>query len=73
VTVLNTPRARLRRHRILPRRPPLQPPGIVLELLTADRDLANARFAMIQSTADLLTASAAVAYAIGAVEKPERP
>jgi len=28
---------------------------------------------MIQSTADLLTASAAVAYAIGHVETPKRP
>jgi len=45
----------------------------IVELLTADRDLANARFAMIQSTADLLTASAAVTYAIGAVETPKRP
>jgi outer membrane protein len=45
----------------------------IVELLTADRDLANARFAMIQSTADLLTASAAVSYAIGAVETPKRP
>jgi len=42
----------------------------IVELLTAERDLANARFAMIQSTADLLTASAAVSYAIGAVETP---
>jgi len=43
----------------------------IVELLTAERDLANARFAMIQSTADLLTASAAVSYAIGAVEPPK--
>ncbi len=39
----------------------------IVELLTADRDLANARFTMIQATADLLTSSAAVAYAVGAV------
>ena len=45
----------------------------IVELLTADRDLANARYAMIQSTADVLTASAAVAYAIGGVEAPTRP
>ena len=45
----------------------------IVELLTAERDLANARFAMIQSTADLLAASAAVAYAIGAVEAPKAP
>jgi outer membrane protein TolC len=42
----------------------------IVELLTAERDLANARFVMIQSTADLLTASAAVSYAIGAVQAP---
>ena len=41
--------------------------------MTADRDLVNARFAMIQSTADLLTASATVTYAIGHVETPKRP
>jgi len=39
----------------------------IVELLTADRDLANARFTMIQSTADVLTSSAAVANAVGAV------
>jgi outer membrane protein len=44
----------------------------IVELLTADRDLANARFTMIQSTADLLTSSAAVAYAVGAIEMPHR-
>jgi outer membrane protein len=44
----------------------------IVELLTADRDLANARFTMIQSTADLLTSSAAVAYAVGAIEMPRR-
>jgi outer membrane protein TolC len=45
----------------------------IVVLLSAERDLANARFAMIQSTADLLTAPAAVSYAIGAVETPKRP
>jgi outer membrane protein len=45
----------------------------IVELLSADRDLANARFAMIQSTADLLTSSAAIAYAIGAIELPRQP
>jgi outer membrane protein len=44
----------------------------IVELLTADRDLANARYTMIQSTADLLTSSAAVAYAVGAIEMPRR-
>jgi outer membrane protein TolC len=38
----------------------------IVELLTADRDLANARFTMIQATADVLTTSAAVANAVGA-------
>jgi outer membrane protein len=42
----------------------------IVELLTAERDLANARYTRIQSMADLLTASAAVAYAVGAVEMP---
>ncbi len=42
----------------------------IVELLTAGRDLANARYTVIQSTADLLTASAAVAYSVGAVEMP---
>jgi outer membrane protein len=42
----------------------------IVELLTADRDLANARYTLIQSTADLLTSSAAVAFAVGAIEMP---
>jgi len=44
----------------------------IVELLTAERDLANARYTMIQSTADLLTASAATVFAVGAVQ-PSRP
>lgn len=40
----------------------------IIELLTAQRDLANARYTLIQSRADLLTADAAVAYAAGAVQ-----
>ena len=39
----------------------------IVELLTADRDLANARYTLIQSRADLLTAAAAAAYASGAI------
>jgi outer membrane protein TolC len=39
----------------------------IVELLTAERDLANARYTFIQSKAQLLTAYAAVAYAAGAV------
>jgi outer membrane protein TolC len=38
----------------------------IVELLTAERDLANARYTLIQSKAQLLTAYAAVAYAAGA-------
>jgi len=45
----------------------------IVELLTADRDLANARYTIVQSRADLLTSSAAVAYAVGAIEMPLRP
>lgn len=45
----------------------------IVELLSADRDLANARYTMIQSTADLLTASAATAYAVGAMPLPNTP
>jgi outer membrane protein len=37
----------------------------IVELLTAERDLANARYALIQSKAQLLTAYAAVAHAAG--------
>ncbi len=42
----------------------------IVELLTAQRDLANARYTLIQSRADLLTSYAAVAYAAGAVRMP---
>jgi outer membrane protein len=45
----------------------------IVELLTADRDLANARYTIVQSRADLLTSSAAVAYAVGAIAMPPRP
>ncbi len=44
----------------------------IVELLTADRDLANARYTIVQSRADLLTSSAAVAYAVGAIEMARR-
>jgi len=37
----------------------------IVELLTAERDLANARYTFVQSKAQLLTAYAAVAYAAG--------
>jgi outer membrane protein TolC len=42
----------------------------IVELLTAERDLANARYTIIQSKAELLTAYAAVAYAAGSVGHP---
>jgi outer membrane protein len=45
----------------------------IVELLTADRDLANARYTIVQSRADLLTSSAAVAYAVGAIQTPAHP
>jgi outer membrane protein len=45
----------------------------IVELLSAGNDLANARYTLIQSKADLLTASAAVAYAAGAVQTPPQP
>jgi outer membrane protein len=40
----------------------------IVELLTAERDLANARYTFIQSKAQLLTTYAALAYAAGAVD-----
>jgi outer membrane protein TolC len=40
----------------------------IVELLTAERDLANARYTFIQSKAQLLTAYAALANAAGAVQ-----
>jgi outer membrane protein len=42
----------------------------IVELLTAERDLANARYTIVQSKAELLTAYAAVAYAAGSVHNP---
>ncbi|HTW87472.1 MAG TPA: TolC family protein [Candidatus Binataceae bacterium] len=39
----------------------------IVELLTAERDLANARYTLVRTKAEVLTASAAVAYAAGAV------
>ena len=44
----------------------------IVELLAAGNDLANARYTLIQSKADLLTASAAVAFAAGAVQAPPK-
>ena len=44
----------------------------IVELLTAQRDLANARYTLIQSKSELLTAYAAVAYSIGRVDLPSK-
>jgi outer membrane protein TolC len=45
----------------------------IVELLSAGNDLASARYTLIQSKADLLTASAAVAYAAGSLELAQTP
>jgi outer membrane protein len=42
----------------------------IVELLTAQRDLANAGYTLIQSKADLLAAYAAVAYTTGYARLP---
>lgn len=39
----------------------------IVELLTAERDLAGARYTLIQSKAELLTAYGTIAYAAGSV------
>jgi len=39
----------------------------IVELLTAERDLATARYTLVQSRAELLTTAARVAYAAGAM------
>lgn len=42
----------------------------IVDLLTAERDLAEARYILVQSRADLLTQAARVAYVAGTVAKP---
>ena len=44
----------------------------IVELLTAQRDLANARYTLIQSKSELLTAYAAIAYAVGRIDFPTK-
>jgi outer membrane protein TolC len=44
----------------------------IIDLLTAERDLANARYTIIRSKADLLITAAEVAYATGAVPDQAR-
>lgn len=45
----------------------------ILDLLSSERDVANARYALIQSKADVLVSAASVAFAIGAVPEEARP
>jgi len=40
----------------------------IVDLLTAERDLANARFTVVQSRADVLTGAARIAYSSGAMQ-----
>ena len=40
----------------------------IVELLTGERDLANARYLVVQTRADLLTRSAELAWAAGAMQ-----
>jgi outer membrane protein TolC len=44
----------------------------IIDLLAAERDLANAQYTIIQSRADVLVAAAALAYATGAIAPPDR-
>jgi outer membrane protein len=45
----------------------------ILDLLSAERDLAGARYALIQSKADVLISAASLSYAIGAVPEEAKP
>ena len=45
----------------------------IVELLTAERDLANARYTLVLSRAELLTTAARVAYAAGAMPVGSEP
>jgi outer membrane protein len=45
----------------------------IVDLLSAERDLADAKYTMVGSRADLLIAAAAVAYATGAIPAQARP
>jgi len=45
----------------------------ILDLLSAERDLAGARYSLIQSKADVLISAASVAYAMGAVPEEAKP
>ncbi|HEY2105931.1 MAG TPA: TolC family protein [Candidatus Binataceae bacterium] len=45
----------------------------ILDLLSAERDLAGARYALIQSKAEVLVSAASLSYAIGAIPEQARP
>ncbi len=45
----------------------------ILDLLSAERDLAGARYALIQSKAEVLISAAALSYAIGVIPEEARP
>lgn len=45
----------------------------ILDLLSSERDLAGARYALIQSKAEVLVSAASLSYAIGAVPEQARP
>jgi len=45
----------------------------IVDLLAAERDLADAKYTMIQSRADVLISAAAVAYSVGAIAPKPRP
>jgi len=45
----------------------------IVDLLSAERDLADARYTLVGSRADVLIAAAAVAYATGAIPQQARP
>ncbi len=45
----------------------------IVDLLSAERDLADAKYTLVGSRADVLIAAAAVAYATGAIPQQARP
>ena len=45
----------------------------IVDLLSAERDLADAKYTLIQSRAEVLISAAAVAYSVGAIVPPAVP
>ena len=45
----------------------------IVDLLSAERDLADAKYTMVGSRADVLVSAAAVAYATGAIPPQAQP